>query len=452
MGLGCMLRVGVVAASFLVAGVSHSESAPPAPPTSAQATADGIAKEIEQLRGLKFKQQVRVESQAVEGFVEYVSRELDQAVPESIRRHYGKIVRTLGLYRGPEIEDFSSTMKMVMASQVGAYYDPEKQSFFVLMGDMPELMQGVMYSHELHHALQDQTFGLTRYMEPKGKGDTSALNADNRLARGAVVEGEATYVMSLWMMQKMTGKPPTREMMTGLVSMQANLGMEQLREAVKNPEVAKMLGSDMQGAVDSSAQIPTFIMDSMLGVYLKGMSFVFAVHEQGWPAVEKLYSEYPPESTEQILHPEKWLAREAPATYEWPKLSKVAALRDWELLDDDVLGEFQWRSVFKEQGFEKEAEAVAAGWGGDRYAVLKRKDSDAMLLLLRTSWDSEADATEFADLYRRVQAVKYGDASVPVRLVQDGVDVFAVEGGDEARIDSLLKAVRKVKPERNRGN
>jgi hypothetical protein len=165
--------------------------------------------------------------------------------------------------------------------------------------------------------------------------------------------------------------------------------------------------------------------------------------------VEKLYGEYPPQSTEHILLPEKWLAREAPARFEWPDFHKIAALREWELLDNDVLGEFQWRILFKEQGLAAEAEAAAAGWGGDRYAVFKRKDSDATLLLLRTSWDTESDAREFADVYRRAQAAKYAGASIPTRLLQKGVDVYVVEGGDEKNIDALLKVVKRVK--RNQG-
>jgi hypothetical protein len=263
------------------------------------------------------------------------------------------------------------------------------------------------------------------------------------------VEGEATYMMSLWMMQKMMGKTPERDLMAKVVSMQADMSMDQLREMMKQPEVAKAVGDDMKGVVDAAAGIPDFIMDSMIGVYMKGMKFVFAIHEKGWSEVEKLYTEYPPQSTEQILHPEKWLAREAPVAFEWPKLDKVKALRDWELLDNDVFGEFQWRIVFKEQGFTKEAESVAAGWGGDRYAVFRRKDSGVMLLLLRTSWDSEADAKEFADVYGRALAVKYANAPVPTRLLQKGKDVFVVEGGDEASIDSLLKVVKGTKPKRS---
>jgi hypothetical protein len=65
--------------------------------------------------------------------------------------------------------------------------------------------------------------------------------------------------------------------------------------------------------------------------------------------------------------------------------------------------------------------------------------------LLRTSWDTDSDARKFADAYRRAQAAKYAGASVPTRLVQSGVDVYVVEGGDEANIDSLLEVVKRVK-------
>ena len=171
-------------------------------------------------------------------------------------------------------------------------------------------------------------------------------------------------------------------MMSKVVAMQADMGVDQLREALKQPQVAKMVGTDMQRR-RVRGQHPSFIMDSMMAVYLKGAELRIRRTRKGWREVEKLYTEYPPQSTEHILHPEKWLAREAPTSFEWPKFEKIAALREWELLDDDVLGEFQWRSVFKEQGLASKAEATAAGWGGDSYAVFKRKDSNATLLLLR---------------------------------------------------------------------
>lgn len=442
------ILASTLAAMLLGAMCAHSQDAAKPPPADPQVVADGIAREVAQIRGLPFKQPVSVELQSSAQFGEYVSRRIDEVVPEPIRRHYGLIVRALGLYRGPPIEDFSAMMTTVMSSQVGAYYDPDTQRFYVVMGGLPDLMQGVLYSHELYHALQDQHFGLSRYLETgPARGDPS-YSGDGLLARQAVVEGEATYMMNLWMMQKMMQKAPPREVVAKAVQMQVNMSMEQLREALKQPQVAQLVGADLQDAMESADSIPPFILDALLGAYLKGVGFVFAVHEQGWSAVEKLYTEYPPRSTEHILHPEKWLAREAPVTFEWPNFGKVRALREWELLDSDVLGEFQWRTVFKEHELPAEAESVAAGWGGDRYAVFKRRDSDATLLLLRTSWDSEADAREFVDAYRRVLALKYAGASVPTRVVHQGVDVFVVEGADEASLDSLLKLVRKAKKKR----
>jgi len=453
----------IIVATFLAVGVTRAEdtaskpapapASAPAPaaaavPADAQAIADRISAEVEQVRGLKFKQPVRAETQSIESFGEFVSSMLDQEVPESLRAHYGLIVRALGLYRGPLIEDFSGMMTTVMTSQVGAYYDPKKKSFFVLMNNMPEIMQGVLYSHELYHALQDQYFELDQFMSGDSGGNIRARNSDADLARRALVEGEATYVMTMWMVQKMSGKPPTRKIMDMMAAQTANVGMDQLRAALRKPGAEQALGPDLKNSVEAANEIPAFIMETLMGAYFKGMGFVHAVHEKGWAAVETAYTDYAPQSTEQILHPEKWLAHEDPVSFEWPKFDKVKALRDWQCLDQDVLGEFQLRIIFKEQGLVEEAEAAAAGWGGDRYAIFKRKDSDATLLLLRTAWDSEAEASEFADAWRRTQATKFGDSTVPVLVEQKGVDVYIVEGADAGTNRALLKLVKKVRPAR----
>jgi hypothetical protein len=121
----------------------------------------------------------------------------------------------------------------------------------------------------------------------------------------------------------------------------------------------------------------------------------------------------------------------------------VSALQGWEPLDSDVLGEFQWRVIFKEQGLGAEAEAAAAGWDGDRYIIFKRKDSDATLMLLSTSWDSAAQAEEFASAYRRLLVKKYEGAAEPSRVLQKKENVYIVEGGNEKDIGALLKVASR---------
>lgn len=400
-----------------------------------QALAAQVEKDLVALRGLTFKQPVPFEKQSVEEFGRHLDAEMEEVVPGKIAAHFGKIVRRLGLYKGPEIQDFRGMMRTVMTSQAAAYYDTKTKRFYVLSEGGDELEQGVIYSHELYHGLQDQYFDLEKYM-PHEQGK---LNGDEALARQAVVEGEATYIHTLWVMRRVTNATPPRALVGPVIKIQADLTMEQLRGMVGDtaPEAAAEIDS-----------IPPFILEILLGNYLKGAAFIFAVQEPGWSAVEKLYSEYPPQSTEQILHPEKWVARENPSLISWTDLDKARELRDWELLDDDVLGEIQWRIVFRVQGMQADANEAAAGWDGDRYAVFKRKGSDETLMLARTSWDSEAEATQFANAYRKVQAGKYEGSAESVRLEQQGTDVYIVEGGRAADAGALMALARKSKKTR----
>jgi hypothetical protein len=423
------VRNAVIAACLACGAPVHAaEAADPF------ATAARIQKDVAELRGLPFKQAVPMEKQTPDVLGRLMDKEMAEAVPAAMAQHFDKIVRRLGLYRGPEIPDYKAMMRTVITSQVAAYYDPDTRRVYLLAEGDGDLEQGIVISHELYHALQDQYFNLNDYMSPKLK-----LNQDQEMARNAMVEGEATYLHTLWgIRQMLNGVAPPRALVQPAIQMQANISVADLRE---------MVGGSAADTAELDA-IPPFILEVMMGNYLKGAAFVFAVQEQGWGAVEKLYKEYPPQSTEQILHPEKWVARENPATFAWGDPGKEAALKDWELLDDDVVGEIQWRIIFNEHGLKAESTAASSGWDGDRYAVFKRKGSDETLLLLRTSWDSEAEATQFAEAYRRLLAVKYEKSGDPVLLEQQGQDVFIVEGGKKADLAALMKVVRQAKKSR----
>ncbi len=165
-------------------------------------------------------------------------------------------------------------MRTVMTTQVAAYYDPDTKRIYLLDEGSSDIEQGVVYSHELYHALQDQYFDLNAYMSDKLK-----LNSDQETARHALVEGEATYIHTLWAMSRMmNGMTPPRALVGPALSMQANLSFE---------DMLGMLGDSEDAAeIDS---IPPFILELLIGNYMKGAAFVFAVQEKGWSAVERLY-------------------------------------------------------------------------------------------------------------------------------------------------------------------
>jgi len=435
----------VFAICCALAATVPADAAPDAPD---QALVRRIEEDVAALRGLPWKHPIRAEAQTTEQFAAYLDRQLALSVPERLALNYGRVVRRLGLYRGPEITDFREMMKFVMSSQAAAYYDPERQGFYVLMSDFPEPMLGMFFAHELMHGLQDQHFGLQRYLfAPQA---SRALDDDELLARQAVVEGEATLLMTAWLMQRMQGVPASREQLAVAVQAQTQFDSTTLRAALQQPEIGALAGDSMRGAVEAMARIPSFLLQTMMGAYLQGLGFVFAVQERGWAEVERLYGDAPPASSEQILHPEKWFAGEQPLRISWPEFSAEAALDGWELLEANTLGEFQWRIVFEEQGLAAEAESAAAGWDGDRYAVFSRREDGATLLLLRTAWDTPEDAGEFAAAYRRLLVLKYGGQAEPARLVQRERDVLVVEGGSPGELDALLEVVGRAGLSRRR--
>ena len=120
----------------------------------------------------------------------------------------------------------------------------------------------------------------------------------------------------------------------------------------------------------------------------------------------------------------------------------LESLAGWTLLESNVIGEFQWRVIFREYGMGALAGLAAAGWDGDRYAVLSR-DGDE-LLFLSTVWDSEAEAEEFAADYSSLLDVKYRDVNESTRVERRGDTVLIVEGGDPERMSDYLDILRRA--------
>lgn len=159
--------------------------------------------------------------------------------------------------------------------------------------------------------------------------------------------------------------------------------------------------------------------------------------------VDDLY-EHPPVSSEHILHPEKWTAKEYPYQFEWPAFSGKI-FRDWKLLESNTIGEIQWRIIFSEHGLAELGLKAAEGWDGDSFAVLENQPSNRLMLLICSSWDSEAEAIEFVEAYNELLKVKYADGNEIVKVEREGRDVHIIEGGSQAGLVRFMKKIRKVK-------
>jgi hypothetical protein len=102
-----------------------------------------------------------------------------------------------------------------------------------------------------------------------------------------------------------------------------------------------------------------------------------------------------PASTEQILHPEKYTSNEAPVPVTLPADLATRLGTGWTVPLTDTFGEFQTGIWLREGGVaEPAASDAAAGWGGDRLAVMNGPEG-GWAVAWQTAWDTAADAAAF---------------------------------------------------------
>lgn len=138
----------------------------------------------------------------------------------------------------------------------------------------------------------------------------------------------------------------------------------------------------------STSSLPESIDRFNRFVYRYGVEFVKALYEQGgWEAVNEAYAN-PPNTTEQIMHPEKYFAQEDTQTVEVPSITG-----EWNLEKTDRFGEYFIQVMLDNWISTDDAEQAAEGWGGDIVNYYERDDD--FLFTWNIAWDSRDDAHEF---------------------------------------------------------
>ena len=261
---------------------------------------------------------------------------------------------------------------------MGGFYDDEIDQLHII-GDDRELnaSEEAVFAHEITHALQDQAFDLA---------DFSATfevetNDDAALAARSLVEGDATATEA----EYMRAHPE----LSGLIR---DLQLESTDDALV------------------AAPLPPIIAETMNFPYTAGHLFVrYLMQHGGWEAVNAAYAD-PPTSTEQVLHPDRYMVRDEPTTVSLPDLGTSLG-EGWRRLDEDTLGEFQTAVLLSPQ-WEREQQVygAAAGWDGDRYALWARGAEE--VLVWRSVWDSETDADEFVRSLTAYDEDRFGGSHV----------------------------------------
>jgi flagellar motor protein MotB len=304
---------------------------------------------------------------------------------------------------------------------LGFYDHTTKQ--LVVVTDRPRMgvRDRVTYAHEFTHSLQDQYYDLQAMFA------RAAGNSDYEEAIRALVEGDATLSMGLYA--------------------RANLSAMD----IASYKLEQAQGLDLSGIftpgggplTESAAAFP----------YNEGASFVYSLYNfGGWPQVARAFAK-PPRSTEQVLHPQKYIDGDEPVRIDIADLgARIGG--GWKVVTEDTLGELYVRIYLEGALSIDQAVQAGMGWGGDRYQVLS-DGQGRLALALRSAWDSPQDAQEFFDAYSAyviargggnpavlqsdAQHMRWQLADRQFYLSRAGGQVLALHAPDGATLDALIR-------------
>ena len=275
-------------------------------------------------------------------------------------------------------------------SGVLGFYSPRTDEIVVIAESTKTLrMDELTLAHELMHAWQDRRFNLS------GKPFAAKLR-DQVNARNGIVEGDASYTESLY--------------------------------AAQCSQEWNCLEGRSAGGANRLANIGVYLLKYQ--PYSDGPAFVRMVRNVGgWDAVNRLYAA-PPNSTEQIIHPQKydideptnvslndtnaesWNRVTPPNRPGYGQLGEAALMAMFiypyyhSQGQSHVVSPAQWFnrnetgnvSDFDPLNYESQ---YTTGWDGDRLHVY-RNESGAGAYVWRLAWDSPQDAAQFVEGYRQV--------------------------------------------------
>ena len=344
---------------------------------------DGIAARVSVLRGLYSVGDIHRRFISREELRERLLDDLGARRDELLA--VGRFYEILGVI-DPGTDLYELFVDLYSENVLG-FFDTAEYELYVVDEDFRELspQDRLTYAHEFVHALQSQHFDIGSMMD----SEETKNDADRKAAYLAMVEGDAVLLQTIYMLENMT---------------------EQEQAAAQGLQI------DMSTYLAA----PNLIQRIFVFPYVEGAQFVYQFFARGgWPEVDALY-ERAPSSTEQIIHPGKYVLEEEPVDVDIPSL--VGALGEgWSELRRDTFGEFALLAYLEDGLGQREAAIAAAGWGGDEYVVYSGPDG-SYALVHRYEWDSLRDAEEFFEGFANFTEARVGATLIPLASV--GVEVL----------------------------
>lgn len=320
-----VLAVGVVAVR---SGPDPRPSTTAAPPEPGPASADalrGVVADlsafVEGVRGLRFLRPVEVELLDGSAFEERLLAEQGE-----VRREVeatGRVLQALELMA--DDVDLAAAVESYLGDAVLGFYDAPTGALVVRGAQTTAYVKTVLV-HELTHALDDQHFDLDRPELDDAEDESAA-------AFSALAEGDAVRVEQLY--------------------------LRSLDEDERGRAVAE------QRAFGRSIEVPDlppFVVQLIGFPYIAGPPFVDALVERGGERLVDTTFGAPPTTTESILRPDRFLAREA-------QVDVTPPAAEGQVFDHGVMGAWAITTILGDAVGSEQARQAVEGWAGDAYVA-----------------------------------------------------------------------------------
>ena len=345
---------------------------------------DDILKFASKETGLPIKHTVKRRLTSREEVVDFIQKGMAKDKDAERFRRSELVLKKFGLI--PPDFNMQKFLVALLREQIAGYYDP-KTKYVNLLDWIDAEQQRPVLAHELTHALQDQSFGLKKWMvtedpaDQRSPGAADIQNDEISTARQAVVEGQATAVLVDYML--------------------APAG----QSIQSSPQIVEALKAGMLVGSADSVQLhnaPNFIREALTFPYRYGLDFEVALLTKA--GKEKAYQETlknPPISTRQIMEPDTYLSGERIAPLSVPDFKHI--FKNYDRFDIGSIGEFDVAMLIDQYAGVKASQKLYPHWrGGYYYAAKPKGDPSAALGLFYISrWSNPQHASEFAAIYAK---------------------------------------------------
>jgi hypothetical protein len=363
--------------------------------------ANSIAQELTKISGLPLKHTVPCDFISKDKINEFLQQRVKEVTnPEEIRAEE-LTLKKFGLV--PQDFNLAKNTVDLLTEQAAAFYDYDKKKLFITE-TTPSETQAPVLAHELSHALADQSFNLSKFIKQGRKSD------DGSTARLAVMEGQATWLMSEYLARKMN---QSLRDSPALVSM-----------------MSTMSDSSASGQFPVFENAPLYLRQTLVFPYTKGMLFQNALlGRDGNNGFTEVFRN-PPVSSQQILHPEKYFAGVKPTE---PKLPDPKLPHGYKGLVGGSLGELEHGILLEQYAGKQRATDLAPHWKGSTFALMENKKAGRVVLLYAVEWDSEDIARQYFTAYREALQKKWKGMAV-----NSETDTAVTGTGDDGRFELRL--------------